>query len=453
MPFRSLGSLALWVLVAVATARASPVKAAAMDAGAEAPVLTRLSLPTSGVAGQPGVALERGRGFVLTWQESAGGESSLHYAALDFDGRETARGVIARGRDWFVNWADVPALVVLDNGDWVAFWLQRTDTAKPEAYDIRLVRSRDRGRHWSAPVTPHRDDTPTQHGFVSLVPEGGDRVRVVWLDGRLAASLPLPAAGDRDTRAAPASHDEEAASMTLRTAVLDRRGRLTEEALLDSRTCSCCQTDAVRWAGRTLVVYRDRSDDEVRDIAVVARGADGAWSPPRLLNADGWRIEGCPVNGPAAAANGERLLAIWPTLAGESLQLRYTLREWDRPAEARVLATPSPPSGRVDAAPWGDGFLVTWVSRARDRPGVEFALVDAAGVAAPGLLVANPTARGRAAGFPRVASDGSTALFVWTESEVAAASAPDASLVVTAGKTPAASAGTALGVALLRAQP
>ena len=34
------------------------------------------------------------------------------------------------------------------------------------------------------PVVPHRDDTPTEHGFVSLVAgeEGG--VRAFWIDGR-----------------------------------------------------------------------------------------------------------------------------------------------------------------------------------------------------------------------------------------------------------------------------
>lgn len=422
----------------------------AVAASAPLPVVTRLSLQTAPTASQPGVALEPGRGFVVTWQEGAEGASTLNFAALGFDGRETSRGVIARGRDWFVNWADAPALAVLDNGDWVAFWLQRADPTAPEAYDIRVVRSTDRGRHWSAPVTPHRDGTPTQHGFVSLVPEGGDRVRIVWLDGRLAAEVagsaasasnPVEASGRTPaTTAVPAPHDEEAAPMTLRTALLDRRGRLRDEAVLDARTCSCCQTDALRAAGRTRIVYRDRSDDEVRDIAVVARGPGGAWSTPRLLHADGWRIEGCPVNGPAAAAAawGTRWIALWPTLAGESLQLRYVLGDGDRLGEAQSVPTSSPPSGRVDAAAWGTGFLVTWVSRARDRPGVEFATIEAGGSATARPRIANPLARGRAAGFPRLASDGSTALVVWTESDASVAA--DGRIA------------TAIGAALLRAE-
>lgn len=376
----------------------------------------RLSLATGPGAGQPGVALEPGRGFVVSWQESAGSDASLHYAALDFAGRETARGVIARGRDWFVNWADTPGLAVLDNGDWVAFWLQRTASDAPEAYDIRLVRSRDRGRSWSAPVSPHRDGTATQHGFVALLPDGGDRVLVAWLDGRLAAEL----AAAPHPHGAAASHDEEAAPMTLRAAVLDRRGRVRDEALLDARTCSCCQTDAARAPGGALVVYRDRGDDEVRDISYTQRARAGRWSAPRPVHVDGWRIEGCPVNGPALAVNGPLQLAVWPTLVGQGFELRHALRDGAGAFVTRTLATDAPPSGRVDAAPWGDGFIVTWVSRARDRPGFDYALVDARGAARAGGTIAQPAARGRAAGFPRVASDGATALFVWTESDDAA---------------------------------
>lgn len=373
----------------------------------------RLSLATAAQAAQPDVALDPGRGFIVTWQESLGDEASLHFATLDLSGRETSRGLVARGTGWFVNWADFPSLVVLDNGDWVAYWLQRNDPAAPEGYDIRIVRSRDRGRTWSPPVSPHRDGTATQHGFVTLLPDGADRVLAIWLDGRLAAT----AAAAATTMAGHGSHDEESAPMTLRTAVLDRAGVHRAEASLDERTCSCCQTDAVRRNGRVFVVYRDRSADEIRDIAFVLRGRDRHWTTPRTLHADNWRIEGCPVNGPAVATNGARLLAIWPTLAGEAIELRYTTGDWNDPGAARTLQTPSPPSGRVDAAPWGDGFIVTWVSRARDRPGVEYARIDPNGSVAGGELIAQPAVRGRATGFPRVASDGSTALFVWTESD------------------------------------
>lgn len=424
----------LWCAISVANAASpedsSPPAAAAVASApapavaptpATAPTPARLEFATGPLAGQPSVALEPGRGFIVSWQEASGAEATLHYATLDFSGRETARGVIARGRDWFVNWADVPGLVVLDNGDWVAFWLQRTAVDAPEAYDIRLVRSRDRGRSWSVPLSPHRDGTATQHGFVSLLPEGGDRVRIAWLDGRLAAT---PATGTGTAAGgaqagghdAHGSHDEESAPMTLRTAVLDRRGALSDETLLDARTCSCCQTDAARTSAGTTIVYRDRSDDEIRDIGFTTRGRDGRWSTPAPVHVDGWRIEGCPVNGPALAANGARLLVVWPTLVGQGFELRYALGEPAGNFATAVLSTSAPVSGRVDAAAWGEGFLASWVSRARDSPAFEYTSIDAAGRASAPQTLAQPTAKGRAAGFPRLASSGEVALFAWTES-------------------------------------
>lgn len=406
-----MGQLFWCCLVALSLA----IPARADESSRAASMPARLVFATRPIAGQPSVALEPGRGFIVSWQETHGAEASLHFAAVDFSGRETARGVIARGRDWFVNWADVPGLAVLDNGDWVAFWLRRSVVDAPEAYDIRLVRSRDRGRSWSAPVSPHRDGTPTQHGFVSLLPEGRDRVRVFWLDGRLAAATVAGEAqgGGHDVHGA---HDEEAAPMTLRTAVLDRRGEPHDEALLDARTCSCCQTDAARTDTGTTIVYRDRSDDEIRDIAFTTRGRDGRWSAPALVHVDGWHIEGCPVNGPALAANGARLLVVWPTLVGQGFELRYALGEPAGEFATSVLATGAPVSGRVDAAAWGEGFLATWVSRARDRPAFEYVAIDMAGRASAPRTLVEPTAKGRAAGFPRLASSGDVALFAWTES-------------------------------------
>ena len=70
-----------------------------------------------------------------------------------------------------------------------------------------------------------------------------------------------------------------------------------------------------------LVVYRDRSRLEERDIAVVRR-RDGRWEEPRALPADLWRIEGCPVNGPAVAAHDRRVAVAWFTAANDVPRVR-----------------------------------------------------------------------------------------------------------------------------------
>lgn len=376
------------------------------------PTFSRVSFNETLSGGQPSVALERGHGFVVTWQSTESDETALNWLALDFDGHPTAQGVIARGTNWFVNWADTPALTVLDNGDWVAFWLEQNDPSVPEAYDIRVVRSVDRGNTWSEPISPHRDGTSTQHGFVSMVADGDDRVLMAWLDGRRAAATSEQHSGQ-------ASHDHESAPMTLRSAVINRANEISAEFEIDDRTCSCCQTDMVRWAGRTVLAYRDRTEHEIRDISVAYRASSG-WGLSSTVHDDGWKIEGCPVNGPAIAASDDRGLVFWPTLANDEMTLRYVLADspmaFAEQLPMHQLQLPAPPSGRVDTISWGDGFLLTWISRARDRPAVEVAFVDADGRAVLIEPIAEPALRGRAAGFPRAASDGKRGLIVWPES-------------------------------------
>jgi len=149
----------------------------------------------------------------------------------------TAPKEIARGTDWFVNWADFPSLVTYkdDGGTLAAHWLQKSAGGTYD-YDVRITQSLDEGKNWNASFIPHRDSIAAEHGFVSLLPLSEDEIFATWLDGR-------------NTKAE--SHDEEQhghahsnGAMTLRTAVFDKAGNLYEEAELDNRICDCCQTSA-----------------------------------------------------------------------------------------------------------------------------------------------------------------------------------------------------------------
>jgi hypothetical protein len=371
-----------------------------------------LTLPVEGDAAQPSVALDPDHGFIITWIERGAAGARLMFATVSAAGavapaREIANsarsGAGGEAAQWFVNWADFPSLVVLDNGDWITHWLQRT-AAGTYAYEIRVVRSRDRGRSWSEPIVPHRDASATEHGFVSLLPAGGDRVRLVWLDGRETAG---------------AAHDHGNAhpgAMTLRSALLDRSGAISEESLLDASTCDCCQTDAVRRRERSVVVYRDRADDELRNMHWFVHDGE-AWSTDRLLHDDGWRIAGCPVNGPALAANDSGVLALWPTMVGEAMVVRAALAREAAFAAPVTLESDSGALGRVDAAPFGIAeFLALWLG-AGTEPGtsvLRLARLDAK-LAQRSLQELTVLPRGRSTGVPRLAASGRVAVAVWTD--------------------------------------
>lgn len=357
----------------------------------------RVAFITGAKAAQPSVTVDPKEGFVVTWQEKEGEGSALRYAVFDPAGVEQRRGLVSSGKDRFVNSADFPNLAVLDNGDWVTFWLQKTASGT-YAYEMRSVRSRDRGQTWDAPVLIHRDGTPTEHGFVSMVPAGEDRVRMIWLDGREMAS------------SADAHGEGGDEHMTIRSAVLDRKGNLTEERELDALTCACCQTDLARGASSTVAVYRDRSPKEIRDIGAVLFSAKGTASAPKRIHADNWTMPGCPVNGPALAARGDRFLVAWPTMANGPMAVRAALGDGTRFDAPITLGEGESELGRLDTATWGDGWLVSRVTTHERTPSLTLSTLSAEGAVESTHSIASPVG-----GYPRIAVAGEVALIVFTE--------------------------------------
>ncbi len=92
---------------------------------------------------------------------------------------------ITHGEDILVNWADFPSVLPLRSELWAAHWLRRRPGGD-FAYDAEIAWSNDAGQTWSSPRTLHDDQTPTEHGFVSLYP-AGHTVGALWLDGRAYA--------------------------------------------------------------------------------------------------------------------------------------------------------------------------------------------------------------------------------------------------------------------------
>jgi len=287
----------------------------------------------------------------------------------------------------------------------VTYWLQKS-APDTYAYDVRIVRSTNGGGRWSEPITPHDDGTPTEHGFVSLLPLAGARVQLVWLDGRHSQG----AASDHAE-----GHSDEG-PMTLRGGTIDWHGRVEEAQELDALTCSCCQTDAARIGKRALVVYRDRSETEIRDIALVERDDNGVWSQPEIVHADGWKVSACPVNGPAIAADGNQALIVWPTMATAPMAVRYRLRKDGKYTPMQLLEQGDAVLGRVDASAAADGsFAISWIGAGARGAALKLATLDAQGK----LLKVREVAAlepGRSTGHPRLIWYRDAHYLTWTES-------------------------------------
>lgn len=316
----------------------------------------------------------------------------------------SAPHTVATGRDWFVNWADFPSVVPVSQRVWAAHWLQQ-QPGDIYAYDVRIAVSANGGRRWSTPLTPHDDGTPTEHGFATLLAAGDEHVRAVWLDGR---NTP----GEHDH--ADVSRDGSGA-MTLRLADLNASGRIIGQGVeLDARVCDCCQTDAVGLGDATIVVYRDRSEREVRDIRAARVEANGKVSSV-VVHDDAWRIAACPVNGPAVAAEGKLLAVAWFT-APDAPRVRLAFsddggRSFAPPFEVASGRV----AGRVDVAFIGRGrAVVTWLAEGATGAELKAQPFTTRGAAGDAVTIAR-VGLSRASGFPQLVKAGDGLVFAWTE--------------------------------------
>ena len=411
-------ALGLLALAACSPGRETPAKsagpAAAPAASAPPNPANIPSFDPPAGPGSVGPALAAaGPDLLLTWVEPSGDFAAPIYQMrlARFAGAAGGTGwstpvTVARGADLFANWADFPGAVAGPGGEVLAHWLVKhgeTDTAQ-------LARSTDGGATWK-PLGPLQADPEAgEHGFVSYAVEDGG-FRAFWLEG---------------------SEGSEGGRMSLRSARIPAGiggaggagGSPGPAELLDDRVCYCCQTAAAPTAAGTVVVYRDRSEKEIRDISLQRKTAAG-WTKPVTVGADGWEIPGCPVNGPAVAAAGKLVVVAWFTAAppGPRVELAFST---DAGASfgPKVVVDGGHPMGRVDVKLVGQAAVISWVAPAgpantpgkdgSEKAAIWLRRVQPAGPAGPPFEVPG-TRSVRASAFPRLGLAGDHALLAWVD--------------------------------------
>jgi hypothetical protein len=364
--------------------------------------IRELPSPAGIGSGQPNLAVSPDGRIYLSWIERLGeGRFSLWFAMLEKGVWSTPRA-IAEGSNWFVNWADFPSMIALPDGSLAAHWLVKSAPGTYE-YDVTIARSFDGGKTWGAPFVPHRDGVKAEHGFVSLFAAMDGSLAAVWLDGR-------------EMKPAEGGHDHARGNMTLRYVKIKRDGALVDDAALDTRVCECCQTSAAMTADGPVVVYRDRSEaeKEIRDISIV-RLKGNKWSAPRPVFQDGWRLNGCPVNGPAVAAAGRRVAVAWFTGADQTSRVKLAFSNDAGETFGQPIAVDDGnPAGRVDVLLLDDGgAMVCWLEKLSEGGVVRVRRVRPDGKLDEAVTVA-PSGTARSSGFPQMARTGAELIFAWT---------------------------------------
>ena len=356
-----------------------------------------LSSPAGAESAQPQLTVSK-RGVLLSWIERKGPQATLRFAERTETGWTEPR-VVASGSDWFVNWADVPSVLRLENGTLAAHWLQKSGPGT-YAYDVRLARSSDDGATWTESFVPHKDGTKTEHGFASLFEMPGG-LGLVWLDGRAMK--------------AEGHGDHGGGDMSLRFGAYGKDWKQTAETPLDLRVCECCPTAVAMTADGPIVAYRDRSANEVRDI-YIARLEKGTWTEGRPVHDDNWRINACPVNGPSLSARGRDVAIAW-FAAKDDQPKSFAAFSHDA---GRTFGTPirvddEASLGRVDVELLPDGSAVAaYIEFAAQRADFRLRRITRSGGRSAPITISN-VAGNRSSGYPRVAMNGRELVFAWVD--------------------------------------
>jgi hypothetical protein len=377
------------------------------------PGLRELPIPAAPGSTSPNVHVDDEGRLYLVWLEPlAQGGHALQLASHGGSGWTDAR-TVTQGPQILGNWADVPVLASFADGAVALAWPEEFE-GETEGYAFHLSVSKDEGATFGPPSRLAANAPGSEFGFISFARHGTDDLITYWLDSRA-----MPSDGP----------------MQLRSAVLGHQGKLRETAVVDDRVCECCKTSAASGELGEFVVYRNRDYAEVRDINIAGASLPAGGT---AVAADGWKIEGCPVNGPAIATQGREVAVAW--FSGTQPPGRVNVVFTGNPSQfgSPIRVDGGHPVGRVDLEMTRDGAtLVTWMEVKPDDP--ELAEIRVRSVYKDGRM-GTPfrvavTASSRASGFPKAVLRGDDVIWVWTDpgergmSKVRAAQAPLESLL------------------------
>lgn len=387
-----LARILITVVLGLAGLALATAQSPAPAQGKSALTVEPLPSPAGADSSEPHLTVQGDR-VILSWLEVGEARSTLKFAERTAAGWSAPQSVHS-SNEIYINAYDVPSVRALADRTLAAHWTENNGT-NPEASTVRLSWSKDQGRTWSAPVSPHHDGTQTQHGFVTLFQAPGAGLGVVWLDGR--ATDPEKASGD----------------MALRASIHAPDGKQLRETVVDPRVCECCSMSAAPASEGVIVAYRDRSANDVRDI-YVTRFTGSAWSAPTLVHQDGWQINACPINGPAVSARGRDVAVAWFTAKNTQGQAFLAFsRDAGRTFGPTVRLDDARSLGHLGVQLLADGSAaVSWIELADGRAQLRVRTVTPNGVRSPAVTVSqDPDTRS-----PKLAGNGRELLFAWTES-------------------------------------
>ena len=232
--------------------------------------------------------------------------------------------------------------------------------AKPYTGEIRMLRSDDGGKSFSAPFTVHQDRQVITHRFESLAFDRNGVLHTVWIDKRdqvlavqKTGALSEKAAGKSSAYAGAAIYRNES-----------RDGGLSfgPDIKLADHSCECCRIAlAPTPEGGVAAMWRHVFEPNIRDHAFAVLGGDA--KAPVRASFDGWKLDACPHHGPglAPAAQGGYHAVWFGDKAGRSA-VRYGRLGADGSPQGAVRELPDARAEHADVITSGNQVAIAWRS-------------------------------------------------------------------------------------------
>jgi len=343
--------------------------------------------------------LSTDKDLFISWTEQVLDSNFLYVTKLEGDSWSNKK-LITKGTDWFVNWADFPSISYNNLSNSIfSFHLQKS-SEETFSYDVNYhINSKET---WKDMNKIHDDNTFSEHGFVSSIPYK-DGFMVSWLDGRNTYGV-----GD---------HGHAKGAMTIRSAVLDFNGNIVSQNVIDEMVCECCQTSMAISGDIPIVVYRDRSEGEIRDI-YYSRYIDSNWTEPHPIHNDGWEINGCPVNGPNVDSYGDNVVVSWFSASNgrPKVNLKFSTDN-GRTFGDKILIdeVDNSPLGRVDIELISETeAIISWLSTVDGKGKLLIRKIKTNGEI--GLIkVVDEISTERSTGFPQIEKFNDDVYISWTD--------------------------------------
>lgn len=326
---------------------------------------------------------------LLSWVEATSKEGfyTLKYSVRKA-GQWSAPRVIIANRKFFRHPAEMPEVITLPDGTLVAHWIENPGDDE-DAEFLNVSTSHD-GVKWTAPTLAHKDRSMVQHGLASTVASGEHEVSIAWLEALKGEDGPV----------------------SLKRTLMSADGKYIKEETLDTDVCQCCPTSIVKTNKGLLIAYRDRTKEDIRDIATI-RFENGKWTSSKILNADNWKINACPTNAAASVAKGDSVAISWFTGAGAAPHVQAVLSADNGATFGKPVMISTGSAFGYTAITSDDqgGAFVSWLEKSDKGAKILVRQLTSAGVAGPVVQVAEG---GRSTlGYPKIVRVGGETWVAW----------------------------------------